>query len=393
MNQKKLNDAFGLFNASVGKISEKQSRLYTDGLVLWLGTYQALESASCRGSLEELGSPRAFELFGDCKRKYDGKVSNNSSAIVQARQNLELETLQDATYALYEYIRQDHLWNGYRVIGTDGSTVALNQSNATLLKAYPGGEDHKGKSRWPIVQMVLLIDLLEGIVVTGNLGAKYGKHAVSEQSMTVELIDFVEEKALLVGDRNFGTFQMVSEYFEHGTDVLFRLSRPVAKYVADGIELTDGLDREVIWKPTNRIRAKYGYHKQDEVQGRLIVKNFRYNDKDVEVILFTTLTIGSAEDLVALYRKRWSFEEDLKTMKLQLKLNNVQSATKAAVDVEIFCKLLAFNITRGVILLAVHGTDIDPRRISFALAFLIVRRHLQEYAAQNSEADKQRVLM
>ena len=392
MKRKKLDDAFGIFNNSVGKISDKQSRIYTDGLVLWLGTYQALEFASCRGSLEELESLRAVELYGECKRKYAGKVSGNSSAIVQARQGIELETLQDATVALYEYIRQDHLWNGYRIIGTDGSTVALNQSNAKLLKSYPGGEDHKGKSRWPIVHMVLLIDLLEGIVITGNLGAKYGKCAVSEQSMTLDLMDFVKEKALLVGDRNFGTFQMAKEYSEHGTEVLFRLSKPAAKYIANGIELIDGLDQAVVWKPTAGVITKHGYQKQDEVHGRLIVKKFQYKDKEVEVVLFTTLTTGTADELVGLYRKRWSFEEDLKTMKQQLKLKNVQSATKAAVDVEIFCKLLAFNITRGIVLLAVQDTDIDPRRISFALAFLIVRRNLQEYSDQKTNTGKQKVL-
>ena len=93
-----------------------------------------------------------------------------------------------------------------------------------------------------------------------------------------------------------------------------------------------------------------------------------------------------------LYKKRWCFEEDLKTMKLQLKLKDVQAETKASVDVEIFCKLLAFNITRGIILLAVEGTEIDPRRISFKSAFRIVRRYFPAYEEQRSQAAKQKIL-
>lgn len=388
---KQIADAYSVFRNSLGKLNEGQSRIYTNGLVLWLGVYQALEDSSCRGSLEELYSERCYELIGECERKRKGEISSNSGGLIQARQNIDFETLQEALFSLYKYIRKNHSWNGYRIFGVDGSTIALNNSTQALLKAYPGGMDRKGKSRWPIVNLVLLVDLLEGTVVTANLGAKYGKHAQSEQSLVLDMLNYVDEKTLVVGDRNYGTFKMAEEFKGNGTDVLIRLSTPVANSLAEGSKLTDGLDKKVSWKPSTKVRKKYGYDLNDKVEGRLIVKKFKYNDKTVQVNLFTTLDIADSTELVELYRKRWSLEEDIKVMKLQLKLKQVQAATKPAVDVEIFCKFLAFNITRGVVLLAVEGTDINPRRISFALAFLIVRRNLAEYADQKTPAAKQEV--
>ena len=389
---KQISDAFSVFKNSIGKLNEGQRRVYTEGLVLWLGVYQALEFSSCRGSLLELYSERSYELIGECERKRNGELSSNSGALVQARQKIEFETLQEVLFSSYKYIRKNYLWNGYRVIGIDGSTIALNSSTTALLKAYPGGRDHKGQSRWPLVHLVLLVDLLEGTVMNINLGAKYGKHAQSEQSLSLDLVNFIEEQALIVGDRNYGTFHMAKEFKDNGADVLMRLSMPAANLLADGCELKDGLDKEVTWSPSTSVRNKHGYSLDDEVKGRLIVKKFEYNNKTVQVNLFTTLDISDPKELVELYRTRWSIEEDLKTMKQQLKLKQVQAATKNAVDVEIFCKFLAFNITRGITLLAVEGTDINPRRISFALAFLIVKRNLSEFGEQKTIAEKQRVL-
>ena len=392
MKPKKLSDAFKVFKSSIGKLSEGQSRVYTDGLVLWLGVYQALESVSCRGSLIELYSERSYELIGECKRKALGEISDNSGGLIQARQKIGFKTLQEVLFNSYKYIRKNHLWNGYRVVGVDGSTVALNASTAALLKSYPGGMDHKGKSRWPIVHMVLLVDLLEGTTMTINLGAKYGKNAKSEQSLVLDVINLIKEKALVVGDRNYGTLKMAKELNDNGTDVLIRLSKPVAASLAKGCELADGLDKKVSWEPSKAVKSKHGYSLNDKVEGRLIVKKFNYKGETVQVNLFTTLDIADPTELVDLYKKRWSIEEDLKTMKQQLKLKQVQAVTKAAVEVEIFCKFLAFNITRGVILLAVENTDIDPRRISFALAFIIVRRGLSEYSNAKTAADKQEII-
>ena len=392
MNKKQIPNVFSLFKNSVVPVTKASKRIYTEALVLWLGVYQSLEFSSCRGSVEELFSERAYELFGDCARKRSGELSDNVGALIQARQQIKLASLQEALHALYRDIRSDHLWKGYRVLGIDGSTVSLNRSNAALRRAYPGGRDHKSISRWPIVHLVLMLDLLEGTIVSANLGAKYGKKAKSEQALTLELSDLIEEDTVVLGDRNFGTFNVVKELSDSGAEVLVRLTPSVAKLLAVGSKLCDGLDQKAVWTPSPEVRKKYGYEENERIAGRLIVTTVTHKNKTVILYLFTTLPTGDAVELAELYHKRWNIEEDIKSIKLQLHLKDIHAETKNAVEVELFCKLLAFNITRGMILLAVDGTDIDPRRISFTLAFLIVRTRLPEYAAQCNAKAKDRVL-
>jgi len=341
--------------------------------------------------MEELFSERSYELMGECKRKRKGELSNNVSALIQARRSISKETLRESLKGLYQDTQGDKSWKGYRVFGVDGSTVALNQSTRTLRAAYPGGRDHKRISRWPIVHLVLLIDLLSGMVASASIGAKYGKKAVSEQELALEMKEKLEEKAVLIGDRNFGTFNIAKEFSDSGFKVLLRLKEAVANLISGGVSLKNNLDMEAQWYPTNEVAKKYGYDKDKAIKGRLIAQSFNYKGKVHKVFLFTTLEKGNSLEIVELYKKRWYFEEDLKSMKLKLRLKDIRAETKEAVEVELFCKLMAFNITRAMILLAVAGTEIDPRRISFATAFTIVRTRLPGLALLKSAKAREKV--
>lgn len=389
----KLQDMYSKFRrvmVQTGKTSGR--RIYTDALVLWLGVYQALQLASCRGVVQELLSERAYELMGECKRKRNRKLSSNVSALIQARKGISRETLRESLNGLYQDAQKDKRWKGYRVFGVDGSTVALNRSNKELRTAYPGGRDHKRVSRWPIVHLVMLIDLLGGMVASASVGAKYGKKAVGEQELALEMKGVSKEKAILIGDRNFGTLNIAKEFSDSGFKVIVRLKEVIADYISDGASLKNNLDIKVQWYPTAGVTKKYGYDKNKELKGRLISQSFKYKGKTHKVFLFTNLEEGSSLEIIKLYKKRWHFEEDLKSMKLKLRLNDIQAETKEAVEVELFCKLMAFNITRAMILLAVAGTDIDPRRISFATAFTIVRTCLSGLALLKSAKARDEVL-
>lgn len=389
--EKNINfkDCYSIFKGAM----EKQGRLdlrriYTDGLVMWLGVYQELELASCRGSLEELNSERAYALMGDCKRKREMNLSGNTSALIQARQKITRDTLMEALHGLYQDASRGLNWKGYRLYGIDGSTVSLNQSTAQLRKAFPGAEGNKSRSRWPIVHLVILVDLLEGLLASASIGAKYGKRAQGEQELALAFREIVSENSLVLGDRNFGMFNIAKEFTNKGCKVLLRLSPHIAQSMAGGNSLTDGMDLPVKWKASYEVSKRWGYQQGDIVEGRLIGKSFMHNGKLHNVYLFTDLKEGDVSELSELYKKRWMIEEDIKSLKLRLRLKDIQAATKEAVEVELFCKMMAYNITRACILLAVDGTDIDPRRISFANALVIVRSGLAALTFMESASAK-----
>lgn len=374
---KELVDSFSIFKGVMertGKISGK--KIYTDALILWMGVCQSLELCSCRGVMPELFTERAFSLMGSCARKVKGNLSVNVAALIQSRQKVSRESLIEVLNELYKEIRGEKNWKGYRVFGIDGSTVSLNRTTAALRKAYPGGRDHIRTSRWPIIHLVMLIDLLNGKISSANIGAKCGDKVQGEQELSLVFKGLIGGKSILIGDRNFGTFNIAKEFSSTGADVLVRLKEDVAKRIATGVDLKGNADVKVEWISSNDVADKYGYARGEKLSGRIIVSVFKHKNKIHKVYLFTTLKIGKVSELAELYRKRWYFEEDLKSIKLRLRLKDIQAETKTAVEVELFCKLMAYNITRAMILLAVKGTDIDPRRISFATALTITRARL-----------------
>lgn len=392
MKESEVEPLFNIFYNSVGKLSEPSKRVYVDGLVVWLGIKQELEMTSLRGSLEELLTPRARKLMGDCVRKEVGTLSRNPGALAQARQQVKQQFLEAALYSTFTYIRQKRFWNGYRVLGIDGSTVTLNKSNKELLKAFPGGGDHKRTSRWPLINLVLMVDLMEGVIVSAKTGAKYGKDLISEQDLAYSLLPLVDEKAVIVADRNYGTFNACLNFEKQGIKSLVRLNKQTAKYLNDGVEPEADFEKFVTWKCTADGARKYNYTAEDEIKGRLICKTIIHEEKEIKLCFFTTLEEGSVDELVELYKKRWSIETDIKVLKLQLRLKQVQSEKVSSVIVEMFCKFLSFNLTRGLVLLALEGTELEPRSISYTAAAFIMRIWLPQYSEAKTKAEKEQIL-
>ncbi len=387
-----IEPLFNIFYNSVGQLSTTSKRIYADGLVVWLGVKQALECLSLRGTMEELFTPRAKRLMGDCLRTQNENISSNPGGFVQARQCLSEDFMSSALYSTFTYIRQRNFWNGYRVLGVDGTTVPLNKTNKELFKRFPGGGDLKNKSRWPLIHLALMVDLLEGTIVSAKTGAKYGKNAISEQALSLDLFPLIDEKSLLIADRNYATFNICYELEKMGIKSLVRVNKVVSKYLNSGEELIDDTDKKVRWVCSKKVADRFGYSDSELLEGRLICKKIIYDDKEIILTFFTTLEIGAVDEIVELYKKRWNIESDLKTLKQGIKLKNIQSEKVNSVIAELYCKFIAFNLTRGLVLLAVRDTEIDPRRISFTAAWSIMRTMLPEYADVKNNVEKQKML-
>ncbi len=124
--------------------------------------------------------------------------------------------------ALHQQASNDWLWKGFRVALVDGTTLIMpdtkdNQAN------YPQQSTQKPGLGFPILRMVGLISL----VSRGGLGyetAPYKGKGTGETSLFSKLISLLDNNDLLLGDRYYTTYAIISLLNQQGTSFVFRQS-------------------------------------------------------------------------------------------------------------------------------------------------------------------------
>jgi IS4 transposase len=136
-----------------------------------------------------------------------------------------------------------------------------------------------------------------------------------------------------------------------------------------GHALTPGLDQAVCWTPSRHDQADPGLDRQP-VHGRLLVLVVRRAGfRDEWFYLFTTLTdpaLYPAEELLALYGVRWHVELNLRYLKAQMNLEQLEVKSARLVLQQWYAGLLAYNLVRGVMLWAGAAAGRSPLQLSFA---------------------------
>src|SRR5205085_1958396 len=248
-----------------------------------------------------------------------------------------------------------------------------------------------GVSHWPVMRVLAAHDLETGLAIRPEWGAMYGPDAVSEQRLLERAIGRLPAGASVIGDSNFGVFSVAWTATEQGHPVLLRLTTARAKRLAGGA-LQDGIDRPLIWKPSRQDRKSHpDLPPQACLKGRLIVRRVQPDNGNVPFLLalFTTLP-DPAEQILKLYGKRWNIETDLRTLKTQLRMDQLSSATPEMAAKEIEMAIAAYNLVRAVIALTAQQTGLAPRDYSFTRAARIVESFAPKIASANTQQEPQR---
>lgn len=366
--------------------------LYSPAVVMWLLILQRLEGGAPLGAAVcELlrGLPSEF-WPRPCKRIRDwreqGKApSSNTGAYNHARQALPLAVVQRTCDRIFEGLigkLKTSAEGSRRAFLLDGSSMRLAHS-PELCRRYPAGSNQHGPGHWPVLKIVVAHDLQTGLAARPTWGAMYGPDAVSEQRLLETAIERLPAGSIIVADANFGVLSVawVSRQRQH--PVVLRLTAARARKLA-GAALHDGIDREVEWKPSAYERKHHPEMPADaHIQGRLIVRQVQPDTggKPFLLALFTTLP-GTQQEILEIYGQRWRIETDLRTLKSNLKLDQLTCATEDMVAKEIDMAMAAYNLVRAVTCQASEQSGIPPRGYSFTR----VQRVLQTFGPMLEDA-------
>jgi hypothetical protein len=313
-----------------------------------------------------------------------------TTAYSDARQRLPFQVLSQGLIQqgrrIGQMITQGLEWRGLRVTLTDGSTTRMRPYRA-IAKVFPPHANGQQKRRqakgyWCLMRVVVCFCARTGAVLACATGAL----SQSEQSLLVQLLEQFGSQDLIVGDRNFGIFWVVQVLRHFNAQGLLRLTEARARKLLAG-PLVAGREYALSWAPTRHDRQQPGCSAQ-AIAGRLIAARVVRKGFRTEVLyLFTTLGDSQAYpawELVELYGLRWGVELNLRYLKSQMELEQLESKSAQMALKEWWAGLMGYNLIRAVMLAAALEAGLEPLQLSFSKARRQVERFLERYGNRHS---------
>lgn len=358
---------------TIGEIARLHSvqfgRIYTAGLVLyaWLGQ-TAGPDKTCRCAVLRLVT--VLRLLGR------QACSTATGGFCKARAKLPPMFVRDLALQLGEKVEAaappNWLYKGRRVLLVDGTLIQLPDTPENLKK-YPLQKHQRPGTSATSMRLVLLVALATGVLLGAAHGSYKGK-GTGEMSLLRQMLAGIRAGDLVVGDRYYGSYHLLSMLRAAGADGCFRLSPGRQGHFLDGTAIGgDEDDRGQIWtKPMTRPRgvdAETWALVPETIGVRVLRyevtrKGFRCR----EVYLVTTLRdaeVYSKSDLASLYERRWNVELDIRSIKRAMGMHEMACKTPERVEAELWAHLLHYNLVRRTMAQAAQDKGWEPREVSF----------------------------
>jgi len=367
-----------------------RDRLYSPMISMWMFLTQVISAdKSCQNAVTRLNSWRTEHGLA--------KVSCDTTSFCHARCRLPealFRRLLSWTASQCEQATHESWLCWGRVVElVDGWTVTMADTPENQ-KMYPQMACQKRGCGFPIARMVGLFSLATGAVNGMAMSAYQGKET-GETSLLRALLDRVLPGRILLADRYYATFWLLSLSQLRGIDLIARSHHLRKIDFRQGIK-QGSLDQIVAYPKPKRPKWM-SQTEYDAYPSSILVRHLRYriNIKGFrtrQVTLATTLLDAKkydANELAALYRQRWQVELHLRSLKTQMTMEHLRCKTPAMVRKEVHCHLIGYNIVRAAMIASALKFRSSPNRLSFTGALQAIeefasylRRISNRYAEQ-----------
>jgi len=317
-------------------------------------------------------------------------IDEGDSAYVQARQRLPRERLEKALSATAQ--AADHRvgppgqLQGRTVKVVDASTTQLPDT-AQNQKRHPQPTMQKKGCGFPVMKLLTLFSLTSGAVLNVMLGSL--RH--HDLRLLRQLWEQLKTGDILLGDRAFGEYTTLAGLSRQGVDVVARLHhcRKVDFRKARRLGHWDGL---FVWtrgcQQSKILSASEWALLPAQISVRIVrftatLRGFRGR----RVTLVTTLldaTLYPAQELAALYARRWRLELCFRDLKTTMGMESLRCKSPAMAEKELLAYLVAHNLIRCVIAQAVASHQVDLERVSFKGSVDALRQYSDAIARARS---------
>ena len=294
------------------------------------------------GNLKSSYNRELDRFFQQIKGDPIGCSSITKGAVSLARKHLKpsvFRELNSQALSTFEKEVALHTWHGFRLLAIDGTTLRLPDIHE-IRQHF--GERSGGSGRpCPIGRMSVLYDPLNKLTVSSLLSPIN----IGERDHAHQLIRHLMPNSLVILDRGYPAFSLFKAVRCMNNDFCCRLNSHW-QIVKDF--LTSRLKEQIVdLSPTALSATECINMGFDNTPITLRLLRIELKSGETEV-LGTSLTdqILYPYDLFAeLYHQRWFIEEDIKTLKIKIELENFTGKTVHSIYQDCYAQILAKNIT------------------------------------------------
>jgi hypothetical protein len=266
----------------------------------------------------------------------------HKGSLSKARAKLEHEVFIDLNERLNNYFYKNfhyETWHGHRLLAIDGTTLRVPDEQE-ILYHFGAWNSVKGKKPCPKARASQMFDVLNRITVDAIISPKN----VGERALAARHFEKLEADDLLLLDRGYPAFWLFKKVLSEGGRICARISYKKWKivkkfYESNRAEAIVTLDAT----PNSRKKCFEAGLDIEPLKLRLIRIELAGGETEVLVTSLTDMEKYPHELFSELHHLRWPVEEDYKTLKHRMKVENFSGKTKHSVYQDFHAKLFSKN--------------------------------------------------
>jgi hypothetical protein len=326
-----------------------------------------------------------------------GRIDENDSAYVQARQRLPQERLEKALSATASTADSRSGCNG-RIAGrpvkvVDSSTTQVADTTENQ-KVYPQPSSQKKGCGFPVIRFIALLSLSSGAILKVIMDSLHSH----ELRLFRCLREHLQKGDIILGDRAFGEYTTAAVLPGQGVDLVARLhhQRKVDFRKAKRLGKDDGL---FVWDKGCQQSHILSASEWALLPGQITVRIIRFRAtirgfRNRRITLLTTLLdpkLYPTEQLIGLYVRRWALELCFRDIKSTMGMEHLRCKSPEMAQKELLAYLIAHNLIRCVIAEAMANFDVELQRVSFKGALDALRQYSAAIAQARNQPLRRRL--
>lgn len=279
------------------------------------------------------------------------------SAYSQQRMNLKHEAFIELNDFLIEKIYSEtsiKRWNGFRLMGVDGSTLELPKSEEIL-------RDFGDDNGVPMTRISTMYDLLNEFI----LDSVISKYISSELYLAINHFSKLMPGDLVIMDRGYGAKWLFYMFFKNNIDFIVRIQRKFGKECDEfhsSKECSKIIEIDELPKKSKKVFNEITPFKFRLV--KVILEN-----GEVEVLATSLLDEEKYPPRIFkdLYFKRWGTETNFNHLKNHIELGNFTGMSTLAIKQDFYANMLITNIQSMIIQDAQQKLDNKGKKYEYKL--------------------------
>lgn len=271
----------------------------------------------------------------------------SKAALTKARMKLKFEAFIELNSQLINYFYKNFMplrWNGFNLLAIDGTTVRLPRIEA--ISEHFGAWNPRQGGKCPMARVSQMFDPLNRITVDAIIDSKN----VGERELAAFHFLNLMPNDLILLDRGYPAYWLFNLIISRGADFCSRIQRKRWKVVRQFYN--SGKREKIISLPVFSSSVKHCKEMGLDLRPlklRLIRIELDTGESEILITSLLDTKTHSYQQFAELYHLRWPVEEDYKTMKQWIEIENFSGKSVLSVYQDFHAKVFSKNLISALI--------------------------------------------